>query len=486
MLAPMHPDEFAALMQDELFNQRTIRALADLSPEEFAAQKLKILDRNKHLVPLVYNRAQRHFLANRGHRNIVVKARHLGLTSVIAAENFRHNITGAASTYTLAHLDATTQAIRRLVQKYWKYLPDHERPEMKYSNNTITTYPALDSEAMIATAGSPNSGRGMQSITHIHASEAAYFKDLEAILVGVMQAGNPEITLESSANGHSNYFADLVFKTLEEGDESEWTLFFYPWHWEDSYRTRLEPGETLDYTEDELHLIKTHHLTPEQLKWRRNKIKEVGERFFRQEYPETVEQAFLDSGDAVFGDLAGVFWTPPDDYKPIPGHEYRMGVDLGQTFDYTAVSIMDADDNREVVLQRFRKQPWAEMRHEILSLAEKYHVEKIIVERNSGSEMIEQMDTEAYERRIPVTIQGFVMTNQKKARLVTRFQHAIYEEGLKLLDEDFGTQELRQFVTKQSSSGLWIYEAPAPLHDDTVIARMLCWYGCENRIPVSW
>ena len=50
-------------------------------------------------------------------------------------------------------------------------------------------------------------------------------------------------------------------------------------------------------------------LTPEQLKWRRNKKLELKE-FFKQEYPEDPLTCFLTSGNSYFGDMSNVFTAP--------------------------------------------------------------------------------------------------------------------------------------------------------------------------------
>ena len=127
------------------------------SPELFARYFLKILDKDKKIVPLKWNKAQRHFYEHRTGRDIVLKARQLGFSTYIQGELFRRTVTCTRTTITLAHDDATTGILRRMADRYWEHCEfDGMRPERKYANASLTTYPEFDSEAIIARAGSKN------------------------------------------------------------------------------------------------------------------------------------------------------------------------------------------------------------------------------------------------------------------------------------------------------------------------------------------
>lgn len=58
-----------------------------------AGQLLRIRDRSGRLVPLRANAAQRRFEAQRGRRNIVLKARQMGLTTWVAGQFLLKTIT---------------------------------------------------------------------------------------------------------------------------------------------------------------------------------------------------------------------------------------------------------------------------------------------------------------------------------------------------------------------------------------------------------
>src|SRR6185369_11301344 len=111
------------------------------------------------------------------------------------------------------------------------------------------------------------------------------------------------VALESTPNGAQGFFYEKCMEALS--GNSVWKLHFYPWWWDDEYKLPLTVEEMTFgwfYSDDEQKLIAEHSLTDEQIKWRREKVKELG-RLFPQEYPEDVVSCFLTSGNSYFGDL---------------------------------------------------------------------------------------------------------------------------------------------------------------------------------------
>src|SRR5512140_897294 len=208
------------------------QALTD--PETFARVFLRILDKNGRLVPLCYNPVQQVYLGHRSRRDLVLKARQLGISTCVQAEFFRYVATGTAITVTLAHEDQTAQRFRRLVSRFYDNMAGGKRPARKYSNARLATYPEHDSESIIATAGNLNTGRGGMA-THIHGSEIAFWKDAEALMAGLMQGGNPAwIVLESTPNGAQGYFYTKCMEALD--GNRDWSLHFFPWWLDPLYR----------------------------------------------------------------------------------------------------------------------------------------------------------------------------------------------------------------------------------------------------------
>ena len=145
-----------------------------------------------------FNKAQRDFDNNKGQRNLILKSRQLGFSTMSQTYAFHTATTSAATVIMLAHDDATTQKLRAIFNRFWENLPTTSDPFRKRNSDTIITFPKLDSEVTIATAGSATSGRG-GTYTMLHGSEAAFWPDPEGIITGALQGGDPFTIIDSNA-----------------------------------------------------------------------------------------------------------------------------------------------------------------------------------------------------------------------------------------------------------------------------------------------
>ena len=151
-------------------------------PESFAHHFLKIRNKEKHLVPLVWNRAQADFHSKRTGRDLILKARQLGFSTYVQGELFRREVTSTRTTITLAHDAETTQKLRRMADRFWSHCKFNAiQPARKYANATLATYPEFDSTAVIATAGNVEVGRG-DTYTDLHGSEVAFWPDRKSVV----------------------------------------------------------------------------------------------------------------------------------------------------------------------------------------------------------------------------------------------------------------------------------------------------------------
>ena len=468
-------------------------------PELFADKFLKILDKSKELVPLRWNKAQAHFHANRTGRDLILKARQLGFSTYVQGEMYHRTVTGTRTTITLAHDDETTQKMRIMSDRFHEHCKfNNIQPSRKYANASMTTYPEFDSVVTIGTAGNVKKGRG-DTYTDFHGSEVAFWPDAEQIVAGAMQGGNPSVILESTPNGAQGYFYELCMEAMR-GD-SIWTLHFYPWWWDEQYKIELEPGEEIKYTQEEALLVETHDLTPEQIKWRRYKKREL-RNYFPQEYPEDPVTCFLTSGNSFFGDLTGVFTAP---LNPVydPEHEYVAGMDFGQSTDYTALPVLDKTVKRQVDLLHINKLKWGEQRNRAKNTIMKWshmlcasgHItvgvwnketEKIYTvgekcptcdakitlvrtprfagEKNS----IGSVNIEAF-MNMGLSVQMFETNNETKSDMMSGLYEGIHTNGWRLQDHPVLRHEMYNFVSKQLPSGVWRLAADGEGHDDTVM-----------------
>ena len=437
-------------------------------PAEFARVFLKIQDKQKKLVPFQWNRAQVHFQANRTGRDLILKARQLGFSTLIQGEMFRRTVTGSRASITVSHKDDTTQLLRQMADRFWNHCKfGNLQPARKYANASMTTYPEFDSLAVIATAGSPDSGRG-GTYTDFHGSEVAFWKSAEDLVIGAMQGGNPDVVLESTPNGAQGYFYERCMEALR--GEGVWALHFYPWWWDAEY---IADGRGVVLTDEEKELSDKHSLTVHQIAWRRNKQQELREKF-KQEYPEDPITCFLTSGNSYFGDLSDAFIAPLSaEYNP--EHVYVAGLDFGQTNDYTAMIVLDKTTKQMVDLLHIRKLEWSEQRRRIIEVYKKWNCERMVAEANS----IGQVNIEELWRN-DMAIEAFETTNASKADIMSKLYEGLHTDKLKLQDISVLRHEMATFVSTQTATGLWRLAADGEGHDDTVMGLALAWHAAYS------
>src|SRR5256885_4279200 len=138
------------------------------------ASVLRVRNKKRGLVPLNLNRAQREFGRMCTNRNIVLKARQMGITTYIAARLFVQTITRPGTmTVQVAHDQESAEEIFKIVHRFWENLPDAmKRGALIRSRANVRqmVFPRLDSEYRVATAADVNAGRGL-TIHHLHCSE---------------------------------------------------------------------------------------------------------------------------------------------------------------------------------------------------------------------------------------------------------------------------------------------------------------------------
>lgn len=274
---------------------------------ELAGRVLRIRDRRPQFVSLVANPAQEQFAAKSWGRqkNIVLKARQMGITTWVAGQFFLRTITHPGTvTVQVAHTQEAAESIFRIVHRFLSHLPDALRNgalrSAKPSARRLLV-PELDSEYLVETAGDRNAGRGL-TITNLHCTELARWPgDATDTLCGLMATLSPQgsLVMESTPMGAAGCF----WNQWRDAEKTDTTRHFFPWWLEPAYVGEAVPEDSL--TEEEKKLMAEHNeLTPEKIAFRRH-IHENFRGLARQEYAEDAESCFLFSGSCYF-DVAAI------------------------------------------------------------------------------------------------------------------------------------------------------------------------------------
>jgi hypothetical protein len=254
-------------------------------------------------------------------RAIVLKARQEGITTGTAARFFREaNFIPYRKIGIVAHKSKASENIFETYDRFHKNLDEDIRPARV--STTKGNYLELENGSIITveTAGDPDAFRSA-TLHRLHCSEMAMWPNAEEVWTSLEETvphDGGEIIIESTARGMGNLFHQMWEQAV--AGESAFMPIFLPWWIHEEYRIKLSKQERQEIlsTQDPYERKcldegffydpawggdgKVHKLTPEQLAWRRFKIrsKKGNERAFRQENPATPEEAFLSTGDCYF------------------------------------------------------------------------------------------------------------------------------------------------------------------------------------------
>jgi hypothetical protein len=275
----------------------------------YSARALKVRSKDKKIVPFALNTVQERFhrevedqRRRTGRvRKIILKGRQQGFSTYVGGRTYwRDSQRSASKGMVLAHKADSTKALWEMYQRYHNNCPQQLRPSTKYASKKELSFDKLDAAITVATAGGDGVGRG-EMFTDVHASELAFWPDssaaetLSGLLDCVPPTDDTEVYIESTANGYNEFWR--LWNEAVQG-RGDFEPFFAAWFESPEYRAKVPEG--FERTIEEIELVHLYGLDDEQLAWRRSKISDKGIDKFKQEYPCTPEEAFINSGRPVF------------------------------------------------------------------------------------------------------------------------------------------------------------------------------------------
>lgn len=268
-----------------------------------------IRNKDGQIVKFKLNAEQTHYIQNRHHRNINLKARQLGFTTlaVIDAEDdclFNEHFEAGIIADDLDNAAKIFDKAKLAFEMLPEWLKKHRMPttdkvgEYRFPNGSVFSV--------------DTSFRG-GTLSRLHVSElgkisAKFPEKAKEIISGAFEAVpmNGYIDVESTAEGATGKFYELCQMAMAKASKKalsslEFKFFFYPWWKNPQYEIDAEvefTGELLDYFE---YLKKEQdiHLTQRQRNWYALK-KESQKELMEQEYPSYPLEAFLASGRPFF------------------------------------------------------------------------------------------------------------------------------------------------------------------------------------------
>ncbi len=265
----------------------------------------KIVDKDGVLQDFSIKPEQYDFLRNMHNRNIILKSRQIGFTTIIQLFLLDTALfTPNTSCGVIAHNKEDAQKFfeKKIKLAYdnipadfkRKYVPEAEQDaaqQLKFSNGSyITVGTSLRSD----------------TLQYLHISEygklcAKFPEKAEEVKTGALNtvSTNNVIIIESTAEGAHGHFFDMSTKAKRLADRDvelspmDYKFFFYPWWLSSEYRLaqHYEPDDTEHAYFKELWEESGIKLDRQQRNWYIAKSREQGDKMWR-EYPSTPDEAF--------------------------------------------------------------------------------------------------------------------------------------------------------------------------------------------------
>ncbi len=227
--------------------------------------------------------------------------------------------------------------------------------------------------------------------------------------------------------------------------------------------------------------------------WLASQREEMGEALFAQEF----EAQFLDDFGMVFRedeicaaitDIPGVRIERTEVLSdPVPGRYYVAGIDWGRKWDYTVVTVLDAETSpaKVVHLSRWRGTSWDQQAADTAAILARFLPRRVLADGNSIGDPIAEMLEARLRTLIPRAsyrphVERFTFSAESKQQLIDRLQVGFAARALQFPPHKALLNELRCFEYAPGGPGRLKMAAQSGGHDDCVISLALAYYAAPD------
>ena len=262
-----------------------------------------IVTKDSKVIPFYPNKAQKHFFHEMTNRDIILKARQLGFTTLLKMIDLNHFLNNEnQNILTIANIRENADEIFEKIKFAFDSLDDDLRSVYQIDTNNIRRLKSRASNSSIGTTLSARS----KTAQRLHISEFGLMKPrmMREVRLGAIEAvpSDGYCVIESTASGRNGFY-DMWIEAMS--GSSGWKPHFYNWTWDKGYR--LEPKG--NWREDYVKLAKRYHLVVDlqnrleiddwQFYWYYKKVSSMKGGVL-QEYPSIWQEAFISTSRPGF------------------------------------------------------------------------------------------------------------------------------------------------------------------------------------------
>lgn len=269
----------------------------------------RIIDRDSNSIKFQLNSVQKNVLENLHYRNLILKARQLGMSTfavlyLLDQVLFSENLQAGIVSYSLEHAQ---HIFKRIIGHALDTLP----PEFKALTGivqrsareiTFNNGSSLRVDTTLRGGSYP-----LVLVSEFGKTCARNPQKAEEVITGTLQAvpKDGKVIIESTGEGNEGFFAEMVMEASRRGNENltnlDYKLFFYNWLQEPSYQIEEKVDYDVSLT-DYFNKVEQEicvKITQFQRNWYAVQTRLLGDKI-KQEFPSTVSESFLTSSDAFY------------------------------------------------------------------------------------------------------------------------------------------------------------------------------------------
>ena len=432
-----------------------------------------VVDEDGNLMKFKLRPAQIYLMENMHYKNIILKARQLGFTTFICIFMLDYALFNRnKSLGIIAHTKDDAAVIFRKVKIAWENFPQHLKEWFKLTTvgDSAVEYQFTNGSIMRVSTSLRSGTYQMVLITEFGKICARFPEKATEIITGTLPAvpSKGVVFIESTAEGEDGHFYDYCQDAMETKrlqrplTTKDYKFFFFPWYQNPvnlisgDIPITPEVNETLDKAQ---RLVKVT-FTQEQRNWYYLTSKDLKGKM-AQEHPSNPEEAFLTSGNKLFG--GEIIDAQREKYMQDPivvdgdfmiyrrfvsSHIYGLGADVsvGVKRDSSTIVVIDFNTGETVLTYRSNTIDPVLFAHDIKRAALMFGGCIAAPEANSVGmttcvtlnaiyPYIYTQVREGLLEEVASNKLGWLTTSATKPRVMYEMSEAVENDELKLVDE---------------------------------------------------